>query len=901
MPGGPFTPPCGCRRTCAAMAGDLQERGTAPVEIRVGIDTGEVVMRSITTREGHTEYTPIGHAVNLASRIQTLARTGTVVASESTRKLVEGYFQLKSIGPSKVKGVSEPVNVYEVTGLGPIRTRLQRSAGRGYTKFVGRHREIDAMRHAAERAKAGHGQILAAMADPGVGKSRLFFEFRATSEGGWLMLDALPASHARATPYLPLIDLLHGYFRITPDDDVRTRREKVAGKVTMLERSLAEETLPHLFALLGVVDGLDPLAGMDEEIRRRRTQDAVKRVLLRESLNQPLMLIFEDLHWIDEATQGFLNLFAESIANAPVLMLVNYRPEYTHGWSGKTYYKQLRLDPLAKESAAEMLTARVGDSPDLAPLRQLVLERTEGNPLFIEELVEALFDEGVLVRNGAAKVTRPLSQLKIPPTVQGILAARIDRLPPEAKELLQTLAVIGSEFPLALVSQVVMLPADRIDRLLDVLQAGEFIYEQPAVGDVEYRFKHALTQDEAYKSLLTQRRKLLHERTARAIETLYYAGLEDHYVNLAYHYRLSDSATEAVEYLRLAGEQAIDRGGYAQALANLEPALRLISRLPEGTDKLRAELGVRLMEGRTATVLNGIGSVERLQAFQRVCELSEQLGDDSSLLIGLVNVGFVYSNSMEAECGREVASRCLGRFELAQDSETRRYVHLLVGWCAYGCGELLQASSQFGDLMASLVSARHRPVAGIVSDPWFIAPSMFALTQLVLGRPDEALKLSEESLRLFARDPSSALSWPAPGWGSRHRAAYWRRLMEYRAPTPWGAGHPDCVQRAIRPVCLEPASEKKGPGPRLGIKIGLRRTGVRHHGELLNSWRGSGGSNPSGRARYSAINSKLFRGLRSLDRPWPWRNVGDLVGYGSACSSTTCIPRRCAHRRALAS
>jgi predicted ATPase len=267
------------------------------------------------------------------------------------------------------------------------------------------------------------------------------------------------------------------------------------------------------------------------------------------------------------------------------------------------------------------------------------------------------------------------------------------------------------------------------------------------VGDVEYIFKHALTRDEAYKSLLTERRKPLHERTARAIEALYCERLEDHYVKLAHHYRLSDNATKAVEYLRLAGEQAVDRGGYAQALANLEPALGLIERLPDGMDKLRAELGVRLMEGRTATVLYGISSVERLQAFQRVCELSEQLGNDSTLLIGLVNVGFAYSNRMEAERAREAACRCVGASERAQDPEVLRYVHLFVGWCAYGSGELLQASSQFDDLMAILVSARHRPVAGIVADPWFAAPSMFSLTQLALGQADKALKLSEESLR----------------------------------------------------------------------------------------------------------------------------------------------------------
>jgi predicted ATPase len=713
-------------------------------------------MRPLKTGDAHVEYAPIGHTTNLASRMQAVARSGSVVVSDATRKLVEGYFQLKAIGPTKVKGISEPIQVYEVVGLGPLRTRLQRSATRGYTKFVGRDREMEALKRAAELARQGHGQIVAAMADAGVGKSRLFYEFKAVSQSGCLVLEALSLSHGKATAYLPLIDLLYAYFRIAPDDDGRTRREKVAGKVTMLDRSLEEESLPYLFALLGIGEGLDPLAGMDEQIRRRRTQDAVKRVLLRESLNQPLMLIFEDLHWVDDETQGFLNLLAEGVANAPVLLLVNYRPEYTHQWSSKTYYTQLRLDPLGKESAAEMLSGRIGDSPDLGPLKRLVLERTEGNPLFIEELVEALFDEGVLVRNGAVKVTRPLGQLKIPPTVQGILAARIDRLPPEAKELLQTLAVIGSEFPLTLVRQVVQLPADRLDRLLDVLQAGEFVYEQPAMGDVEYRFKHDLTHDAAYKSVLTERRKLLHQQTAQAIEALYSQRLEDHYVDLAHHYCSSDSAAKAVEYLRLAGEQAMDRGGYAQALANLEPALQLIERLPEGEERLRAEVGVRMLEARVAPVLHGVASAQRLETSERVCELSEQLGDDSALLRGLFNMGFVYFNRGETQRAQEITKRCLALAEQNEDGEILPSIHLLAARCAYGSGELLDASSRFNALMERLVSAPSRPTAGIVLEPWMAAPGMLAPVEQMLGRTEEALKLSDEGLRR-ARPAQAAL------------------------------------------------------------------------------------------------------------------------------------------------
>jgi predicted ATPase len=328
------------------------------------------------------------------------------------------------------------------------------------------------------------------MAEPGVGKSRLFFEFKATSQSGWMVLETFSVSHGKASAYLPVIDLLRNYFDISDADDERKRREKVAGKIAILDRSL-EDTLPYLFSLLGIVEGEDPLAQMNGQVKKR-TLDAIKRILLRESLNQPLMVIFEDLHWIDDQTQELLNLLADSIATAKILLLVNYRPEYSHQWNNKTYYTQLRLDPLGKESAEEMLSALLGDGKDLIPLKRLIIERTEGTPFFMEEIVQALFEGNVLQSNGAVKLARSMSAVKVPASVQAVLASRIDRLPTEEKELLQTLAVLGREFPLGLVLRVTCKAEDELERKLSRLQAGEFIYEQPAAGDVEYTFKHAL-------------------------------------------------------------------------------------------------------------------------------------------------------------------------------------------------------------------------------------------------------------------------------------------------------------------------------------------------------------------------------------------------------------------------
>jgi class 3 adenylate cyclase len=577
-------------------AAKLRESGEAPIEARVGVNTGEVVVRSIKTDEAHTEYAPIGHSTSLAARMQTLAPTGSIAATEQIRKLCEGYFIFKSLGPTKVKGVSEPVKVYEVTGLGPLRTRLQRAAGRGLTKFVGREREMEALGHAADRAKAGHGQIVAPMAEAGTGKSRLFFEFKVTNQTGWMGLEAFSVSHGKASAYLPVLDLLHGYFRIAPEDDARTRREKVNGRIVTLDPAL-ENTRPYLFSLLGIVEGEDPLALMDGQVKKRRTLDAIKRILLRESINQPLIVIFEDLHWIDEETQAFLNLLADSIGTSKILLLVNYRPEYSHNWNSRTYYTQLRLDPLGRESADEMLSALLGENPELALLKRVIIEKTEGNPFFMEETVQVLLDEEALVRNGTIHLTRPISELKIPATVQGILAARIDRLERDTKDLLQTLSVIGREFSLSLIRAVTTKPDDELGRILNELQLGEFIYEQPGVGDCEYTFKHALTQEVSYNSVLHERRKQIHQRVGAALENLYANSIDDHLDELAHHYARSGNPAKALEYNERAGRQAVQRSAYGEAMRNLTAALEFLQRLPHNAERDRREFALQTSLG----------------------------------------------------------------------------------------------------------------------------------------------------------------------------------------------------------------------------------------------------------------------------------------------------------------
>jgi predicted ATPase len=528
----------------------------APLAMRVGVNTGEVVVRSIRKDDLQTDYVPVGHSTNLAARMEQMATSGSILITEHTKRLTEGFFEVKALGTAKVKGMTEPLSIYEVLGAGPLRTRLQVAARRGLTRFVGRQTELEQLQRALAQAKVGHGQIVGVMGEPGLGKSRLFYEFKLLSQSEGLLLEAYSVSHGKASTYLPVIELLKCYLQLQPHDNERTRRERVIGKVLGLDRSL-EDTLPYLFALLGIEEPPSPLQQMDLQIRRQRMFDALKKLLLRESLNQPLVLIFEDLHWIDSETQGFLDVLSESVASAHILLLVNYRPEYRQEWGHKTYYTQLRLAPFGQAEAEEFLTALLGDeggAPGQSPLqalKQRILEKTDGTPFFMEEIVQDLYEQGVLERDAVgSRRAVPLPQdLHIPTTVQGVLAARIDRLAPEEKALLQQLAVIGREFSLGLVRQVISQPEDDLYRLLSSLQRKEFLYEQPAFPDVEYLFKHGLTQEVAYNSVLIERRKALHQQIAQAIEQLFHDRLEEHYSALAHHYQRSGNTEKAIKYI----------------------------------------------------------------------------------------------------------------------------------------------------------------------------------------------------------------------------------------------------------------------------------------------------------------------------------------------------------------
>jgi class 3 adenylate cyclase/tetratricopeptide (TPR) repeat protein len=599
------------------------------VQIRVGLNSGEVVVRAIGS-DLHMDYTAVGQTTHLAGRMEQMAAPGSILLTAEVLRLAEGYVGVKPLGPMAIKGLSEPIDVYEVTGAGPVRTRLQAAAARGLTQFVGRDREVEQLRQGLERAAAGHGQVSALVGEPGVGKSRLVWEVtHSHRSAGWLIVQTSSVSYGKGTPYLPVIDLLNAYFQIEARDDQRRMREKVMGKLLALDRSL-EPSLPAFLALLDVPVEDGPWVTLDPPQRRQRSLEAIKRLLLREAQVQPLLLVFEDLHWIDGETQSLLDSLVDSLPVAHLLLLVNYRPEYQHAWGSKTYYRQLRIDPLPPESAAELLETILGRDAALGTLKRLLVERTEANPLFLEESVRALVETGVLAGDrGAHRLTRPVEQLTIPATVRAILAARIDRLAPEAKRLLQAAVVIGKDVPLPLLLAIADAPESEVRAELTRLQAAEFLYEARFFPDLEYTFKHALTHEVTYGSLLQDRRRALHARIVEAIEALYANRLAEHVERLADHAFRGETWAKALAYCHEAGAKAAGRSAYREALAMLERAQIALSHLPECRDTLEHGVDLRL---DFQSVFNALGDLQRmLDSLAEAERLAESLGDGHRL------------------------------------------------------------------------------------------------------------------------------------------------------------------------------------------------------------------------------------------------------------------------------
>jgi class 3 adenylate cyclase/tetratricopeptide (TPR) repeat protein len=595
-------------------------------EVRIGINSGPVIITVKHQGEEFIDFRIDGVATHIARRAESLARPGTILVTRDTLALADGFFQVRTIGPVPLRGIANEVILCELEGVN-TRTRIRAAATRGLSKFVGREDEIESLRRAATLAKEGHGQAVALIGDAGVGKSRIFLEFvRSLGAQGWLVLDGGSVSYGKPTSYFALVDLLSRYFEIQGRDTEQQIRERVTTKLLALgdEKLLAQLPLFAGALRIGVSD--EAWTNLTPSERQSLLFDAIKRLLLREAQNGPLCLVFEDLHWIDTETQTFLEMLLENLPAARILLLVNYRAQYQTSWTEKNYILQMRIDPLSAATADELLDGLLGSTAELVPIKKRLREATQGNPLFLEESVRSLIESGVL--NRASDHHRSVALLPadfVPRTIEALLAARIDRLRPELKELLQCASVIGNDIKEPLFVAVTGLTQPEFRRAVRELQLAEFLYERTLFPETEYAFKHSMTRDVAYASMLRERRMMLHARAVRSLESLAAGRLEEHVERLADHAERGALWDKALEYLQRSGVKAYSLYANADAARFFERALTVLKRLPETPNSLRQAADIRF-ELRNA--LLPLGETDRiLQCLDELDPILTSLGD----------------------------------------------------------------------------------------------------------------------------------------------------------------------------------------------------------------------------------------------------------------------------------
>jgi class 3 adenylate cyclase/tetratricopeptide (TPR) repeat protein len=739
----------------------------SPTRIRIGLNSGEVVVRSIGN-DLHMDYTAVGQTTHLAARMEQMAEPGSILATASTLGLVKGYVEATSLGRLPVRGLHEAVDVYTIVGTGVAHWPMEAAAARGLTGFVGREDELSQLRSALQLAAGGRGQVVGVVGEPGVGKSRLFYEFtRVERMPDWRILKTGAASYGKATAYRPVIDLLRAYFKLHDRSDQQEIRETITGKVSTLDQKLAS-MVPALHSLLDVLVEDPQWQSLDPRQRRQQTMDAVRCLLLRESQVQPLCLVFEDLHWIDSETQAFLDTLIQSLPTARVLLLVNYRPEYRHEWGSKSYYTQLRIDPLPRHSAEELLRLLLGDAGQLAPLKQLLIAQTRGNPFFLEESVRMKVEDGVLVgERGAYRLTKPVHTFRVPATVETVLAARIDRLAPEDKRLLQAASVIGENVPVSLLHAVAEMPESDLRDGLARLQAAEFLYDIRLFSEPHYVFKHGLTRRVAYNSLLHSRQHALHSRIVEAIERLYPERLGEHIEQLAHHAHEGELWERAASYLRQAATKAFARSANQEAVVWFERALEVLRRLPDtpGTRTEMVDLHIGL---RNALTL--LGEHERTLGHLREAQaLAEALGDRRRLGRALsfeVNALLLLG---QHERAIESGGRARTVAEELGDISLRTVTDIYVGRAHLYLGDFARAIEILSAVVATLTGKLTHDHLGIP-----VLPSVFARSHLVaclaeVGRFDESARYADEAIALAeTTNHPDTIWWAHHGKGVHH-------------------------------------------------------------------------------------------------------------------------------------
>jgi class 3 adenylate cyclase/tetratricopeptide (TPR) repeat protein len=567
------------------------------IRMRIGIHTGPVIVGTLGNNL-RVEFKAVGDTVNLASRMEGLAEPGTTYVTEDTFKLTEGFFRFEALGEKQVKGKEEPVKIYQVIAPSTRRARFDVSAERGLTLFVGRERELELLLDGFQRARLGKGQAFSIISEAGCGKSRLLYEFRkAVGNEDVTFLEGRCLSYSRGVAYHPMIDTLKSNFDIQEGEGDQEIREKVKKGLRLIGVD-EPSTLPYLLELLSVKDsGIDQIS-MSPEAKKDRINESIKRIVIKGSEIRPLIIAFEDLHWVDKSSEDVLKNLLESIPGLRVLLISTYRPEFVHTWGAKSYHNQLTLHRLSNRESVEMLTSILGTREIEKSLEELILEKTEGVPFFIEEFIKSLKDLKIIERKeNAYRLSKETQRLTIPSTIQDVIMARVDSLPEGAKEVLQAGSIIEREFSYPLISRVTNLPEKELLSYLSALKDSELLYEKGVYPQSNYVFKHALTREVVYESILAKRKKKLHEEIGNAIEELYKNNLSEHYEVLSEHYFLGENYLKAAEYSRLASRKAEKTASLNDAISHAKKRVTSLERLTRTEDVQKQIIDARVVLG----------------------------------------------------------------------------------------------------------------------------------------------------------------------------------------------------------------------------------------------------------------------------------------------------------------
>ena len=734
----------------AQYAEQLKREEGLDFSVRMGLNSGEVVVGAIGD-DLQMDYTAIGHSVGLGQRMEQLAEPGRAYLTEYTAALISGYFELRDKGLLEIKGVRMPLRVYELAGAGAARTRLDISGARGFTRLVGRESELASLETALDRVVGGKGQVLGIVAEPGLGKSRLCYELaRRCRERGITVYEGHGVAHGKRVPWLVVLELLRGYFGIGEQDAERTAREQVAGKVLQLDEALSD-VLPLLFDFLGVADPERPAPRMDPEARQRQIFATVRRLIHARSRREPALILLEDLQWLDGSSEAFLENMVEALPGTRTLLLVNFRPEYHAGWMQKSYYQQLPLSPLGEEAIEELLQDLLGPDPSLDGLSQLITERTGGNPFFIEEVVKGLVDKSSLTGDkGAYRLARSVDEVTIPPTVQAVLAARIDRLPEDEKAVLQGAAVIGRQFPEAVLRHAMGLSGTALEDALRALTAAEFIYEESPYPEPEYAFMHPLTQEVAHRSQLAEQRARMHRRVAEAIAELYPHKLDEQAALLAHHSEAAGDMLAAAKWsARAAGWAGLSDP--AAAAGHWRKVRTLVETgLPESAETMTLGLVARIWTLRLAWRL-GCTEGEAAAIFAEGKALAERAGDLRSLAMLTVAYAAIRGLTGHVEDWAELGSEALRLAERTGDRGLQLAVRPPPTYALFVLGRLREALATIerGLELAAGDSRLGADTLFVSPYAWSIMTRSFLLAYL--GRLKDAVNGLDTAMQL-ARD-----------------------------------------------------------------------------------------------------------------------------------------------------